>query len=321
MTLIESRSGSTPVTSNVFPSGKLWIAFVILAGAFASILAPDALAETSPTTMSGPMEVQTQPDMPFAGEGDRYSGLAGDGLYWSLRSAGVPAQAADDYLSALATRIDTRVGIEPGDRFDLVLHDGRLLYASINRQFGRDVEILRWTSNAGSEWVEPNGRGEARKERGLARPLSGRISSNFGTRIHPIFGFARFHRGVDFAASWGTPIAAAADGQVIFAGWHGGYGRQVRIAHENGTVTTYSHMSSIAAVPGRKVSRGATIGQVGSSGFSTGPHLHYEVLRQGVAIDPLRASILAGRSTPSMRDASIVRARIAGILKNARPAA
>jgi len=309
----------------------LWIAFATVAGAVASILAPNALAEASPSTptqvgfdepeISGPMELQTRSDVPFAGQGDRYSGLAGDGLYWSLRSAGVPARVADDYLSALATRIDTRVGIESGDRFDLVLHNGHLSYASINRQFGRDVEILRWASSAGSEWVEPNGRGEARPERGLARPLTGPISSTFGTRIHPIFGFARFHRGVDFAASWGTPIAAAADGQVIYAGWHGGYGRQVRIAHEDGTVTSYSHMSSIAAVPGMKVSRGATIGLVGSSGLSTGPHLHYEVLRQGRAVDPLRASTFARRSTPSTRDASIVRARIAEILKTARPAA
>lgn len=271
--------------------------------------------------MRRPMVVETRPDMPLAGQGDRYSGLAGDGLYWSLRSAGVPARAADDYLSALATRIDTRVGIEPDDRFDLVLHEGRLSYASINRQYGRDVEVLRWTSRTGSEWVEPNGRGEAKQERGLARPVTGRISSTFGTRIHPIFGFARFHRGVDFAARWGTPIAAAGDGVVIDAGWHGGYGRQVRIAHDDGTVTTYSHMSSIAAVPGLKVRRGATIGQVGSSGLSTGPHLHYEVLRQGVAVDPLRASMAAGRSTPSMKNASVVRARIAEILKTARPAA
>src|SRR5690606_19084500 len=108
-----------------------------------------------------------------------------------------------------------------------------------------------------------------------------------GRRVHPILRFARMHRGIDFGAGHGTPIVAASDGQVVKAGWAGGYGRQVRIAHADGIVTSYSHMSRMVAEPGSFVRQGQLIGYVGSSGLSTGPHLHYEVLRNGVAVNPL----------------------------------
>jgi len=118
-------------------------------------------------------------------------------------------------------------------------------------------------------------------------PVAGRITSYFGYRYHPILHFTRFHAGVDFGASWGSPIVAAADGQVVGAGWAGGYGRQVRIAHGGGLTTTYSHMSEIVASPGSLVHAGQLIGYVGSSGLSTGPHLHYEVLSGGRPVNPL----------------------------------
>jgi murein DD-endopeptidase MepM/ murein hydrolase activator NlpD len=95
------------------------------------------------------------------------------------------------------------------------------------------------------------------------------------------------HRGIDFGAGYGTPIVAAADGQVVASGWSGGYGRQVRIAHGGGIATTYSHMSRLVAEPGSFVRQGQLIGYVGSSGLSTGPHLHYEVHRNGTAVNPL----------------------------------
>ena len=95
------------------------------------------------------------------------------------------------------------------------------------------------------------------------------------------------HKGIDFGATWGTPIHAAADGQVARAGWAGGYGRQVRIAHGGGMVTTYSHMSRTVAQAGSFVRQGQLIGYVGSSGLSTGPHLHYEVYRNGAPVNPL----------------------------------
>ena len=118
-------------------------------------------------------------------------------------------------------------------------------------------------------------------------PTAGRITSGFGYRVHPILRFARLHKGMDFGAGSGTPIVAAADGRVSAAGWAGGYGRQVRLAHADGLGTSYSHMSQIVAEPGAYVRRGQLIGYVGSSGLSTGPHLHYEVHRHGQAVNPL----------------------------------
>jgi murein DD-endopeptidase MepM/ murein hydrolase activator NlpD len=97
----------------------------------------------------------------------------------------------------------------------------------------------------------------------------------------------RMHTGIDFGAAWGSPIVAAADGQVVAAGWTGGYGEQVQVAHGGGIVSTYSHMSGIAASPGQMVRQGQVIGYVGSTGLSTGPHLHFEVRLNGQPVDPM----------------------------------
>jgi murein DD-endopeptidase MepM/ murein hydrolase activator NlpD len=106
-------------------------------------------------------------------------------------------------------------------------------------------------------------------------------------RRHPILGYTRMHAGIDFGAAYGSPIYAVTDGVVSFAGRHGGHGNYVRIEHGNGLATGYAHMSRIAAAPGMRVRRGQVIGYVGSSGLSTGPHLHYEVYRNGATINPL----------------------------------
>ena len=226
----------------------------------------------------------------------RVRGRAGDGLYWSLRAAGVTPQAAAEYLQALATEIDVGSEVAPDDRFDLVIASrfaggqrttGPLLYAGFDRSGGRDLQLLKWPSAGRVGWVDAADFGKPTESAGMAWPVHGRITSGFGYRRHPILRFGRMHRGIDFGAGWGSPIVAAADGQVVRAGWAGGYGRQVRIAHGGGIGTSYSHMSSIAASPGSFVRRGQLIGYVGSSGLSTGPHLHYEVYRSGVAVNPL----------------------------------
>jgi murein DD-endopeptidase MepM/ murein hydrolase activator NlpD len=218
----------------------------------------------------------------------RIRGRVGDGLYWSLRAAGASAQAAAQYLAALATEID--VGeVGPNDGFDMVLGSNRdLLYAGLHRVADSDLQLVKWNTNGRSEWIDAaNALRPAPVSDGMAWPVAGQITSYFGYRYHPILHFTRFHAGVDFGASWGSPIVAAADGQVAAAGWAGGYGRQVRIWHGGGLTTTYSHMSEIAAAPGSFVRRGQLIGYVGSSGLSTGPHLHYEVLKDGQPVNPL----------------------------------
>jgi murein DD-endopeptidase MepM/ murein hydrolase activator NlpD len=117
--------------------------------------------------------------------------------------------------------------------------------------------------------------------------VNGRITSLFGPRRHPILGYARMHAGVDFGAGWGTPIVAAASGVVGYAGYHGGHGNYVRLDHGGGLGTGYGHMSRFAVSPGQSVSAGQVIGYVGSTGLSTGPHLHYEMYRNGRTVNPL----------------------------------
>ena len=125
---------------------------------------------------------------------------------------------------------------------------------------------------------------------GFLTPVQGRLSSPFGWRIHPKFKSRKFHNGIDIAAPMGTPIKAANAGKVIFSGWYGGYGRVVILDHGqvNGvpTTTLYAHMSRQKVVVGQSVVRGQTIGLVGSTGYSTGPHLHFEVRINGKPQNP-----------------------------------
>ena len=225
----------------------------------------------------------------------RIRGRAGDGLYWALRASGVSPQAAGEYLRALATQIDVGSQVGPNDRFDLVIanrrastgesQEGPLLYAGIDRAGAPSVRLMKWAIGGRTDWVDTNGAG--RQVATMAWPVSAPITSGFGIRFHPILHFARMHKGIDFGAHLGTPIVAAADGQVSRAGWAGGYGQQVRLAHSGGMGSSYSHMSRIVVEPGSFVRQGQLLGYVGTSGLSTGAHLHYEVYRNGVAVNPL----------------------------------
>ncbi|HEY9627628.1 MAG TPA: peptidoglycan DD-metalloendopeptidase family protein [Coleofasciculaceae cyanobacterium] len=121
----------------------------------------------------------------------------------------------------------------------------------------------------------------------IAFPSDGEITSTFGYRMHPILGYNRFHAGIDFGVDYGSPIHAADAGMVIFAGWYGGYGQAVIIDHGKNITTLYAHTSEMYVSEGQAVQRGQTIAAVGSSGLSTGPHLHFEVRVSGEPVDPL----------------------------------
>ncbi|BDM83402.1 hypothetical protein AM10699_62630 (plasmid) [Acaryochloris marina MBIC10699] len=121
----------------------------------------------------------------------------------------------------------------------------------------------------------------------LVRPVVGPVTSNFGYRIHPVLGGRRFHAGTDFGAPTGAPIFAADSGTVIVAEWYGGYGNTVIVDHGNGLTTLYGHCSELYVTVGQGVQRGQTIAAIGSTGLSTGPHLHFEVRQQGEPVDPL----------------------------------
>jgi murein DD-endopeptidase MepM/ murein hydrolase activator NlpD len=139
--------------------------------------------------------------------------------------------------------------------------------------------------------MEQTPRGQARLARpfrgGFIRPVDGPIVSGFGMRFHPILKVNRMHHGVDIAAPYGTPIKAAADGEVIFAGYRRGYGNTVIIDHGGGVATLYAHCSALAVGEGATVKRGQVIGYVGATGLATGPHLHFEVRRNGEPVNPL----------------------------------
>ncbi|MTJ08973.1 murein hydrolase activator EnvC [Anabaena sp. UHCC 0204] len=120
----------------------------------------------------------------------------------------------------------------------------------------------------------------------FALPSNAPTSSPFGWRVHPILGYRRFHAGLDFAASHGSPIRAADSGTVIFSGWYGGYGKAVIISHSQGLTTLYGHSSELYVSEGQTVQKGQAIAAVGSTGLSTGPHLHFEVRRNGTPVDP-----------------------------------
>ena len=132
----------------------------------------------------------------------------------------------------------------------------------------------------------------------MRTPIDGaRLSSRFGRRKHPILGYTRMHKGIDFAAPPGTPIYAAGSGTVIYAGRKGGYGKYVKIRHNGTYETAYAHMKGYGrgVRRGARVRQGQIIGYVGSTGRSTGPHLHYEVHRGGQQVNPLRIKMPSGR--------------------------
>lgn len=120
----------------------------------------------------------------------------------------------------------------------------------------------------------------------LKAPSKHRISSDFGWRIHPIYRYRLFHNGIDFATPYGAPVLAAAEGIVTYSGWRGGYGRTIMIEHENGLITLYGHNSQLLKRKGERVKSQEMIAKSGSTGISTGPHIHFEVHKEGEPVNP-----------------------------------
>lgn len=254
----------------------------------------------------------------------RIRGAVGSSLYRSARAAGADPETVQEYLRTIDQFLPFEE-IGPQDQFDLVVsykrtadgqgQAGDLLYAGIVGSGGPRVQLLRWGPDGGFISLQAlSGTGSADGGSDLAAPVAGRITSGFGLRRHPILGFVRMHSGVDFAAGWGSPIYAVSDGRVNFAGWHGGHGNYVRIDHGGGLGTGYGHMSRIAVAPGMTVRRGQVIGYVGSTGLSTGPHLHYEVYEGGRTVNPLSIRMAARRAPVDPGQLSAFRARLQQML-------
>jgi hypothetical protein len=292
--------------------GRLALAGALGASAILAITAATALPSWGPAnraTASAPRPAQARylgaAVEPQAAPAEldltvrRFTGKVGADLSKALAAAGVPELQGREYVALLSRAIHLEDGLSVDDRFDLVLQRnpdgslGQLLYAGMDRVARADVELMKWTDGKHVIWVNADGVGGDGSQ-AMRMPVQGRLTSGFGERFHPILGYERFHAGLDLAAAAGTPIVAAADGKVVSAGWTGGYGQAVEIAHAGGIETLYGHMSRIAAHSGEIVHRGELIGYVGSTGLSTGPHLHFQVMKNGRAVNPMSVKAIAG---------------------------
>jgi murein DD-endopeptidase MepM/ murein hydrolase activator NlpD len=243
-------------------------------------------------------------------ESERNGSLQQSGI-----KAGAPSAAMVEFIRALSYDVDFQRELKEGQKFTVLLeqlvtsdgkvtHPGRLLAGEL-RLLKRTVTVIRFRPQGGADGFY-NPQGESVVRSFLRTPMdASRITSRFGMREHPILGFSALHAGVDFAAPTGTPILAAGAGKVVAAGPNGGYGLYVKLQHSHDVATAYAHMSRIGPgiKPGVTVRQGQVIGFVGSTGMSTGPHLHYEFLRGGKHVNPL-AQKFAMRATVGGKDAA-----------------
>ena len=237
----------------------------------------------------------------------RVGGKISNSLYRAAEKADMPLPILLQLVRVFSWDVDFQREIRAGDSFDvawkslytpegLLVDHGDMVYASLTLR-GKTLELYRFESRHGTDYF--NRKGAGAKKPLLRTPIDGaRLSSRYGKRRHPILGYTRMHRGVDFAARPGTPIFAAGDGRVAYAGRKGTYGKYVRIRHNERYQTAYAHMRAIrrGIRRGARVSQGQVIGYVGSTGRSTGPHLHYEILIDGRQVNPMRVAM-----TPQLR--------------------
>jgi murein DD-endopeptidase MepM/ murein hydrolase activator NlpD len=197
-------------------------------------------------------------------------------------------QAGDSFEVFYAGDDETTAAVEKND----------VLFASLTVG-GETKKYYRFVTSDDSVVDFYDETGKSAKKFLVRKPVNNAIMrSGFGGRRHPILGYTKMHTGVDWATPYGTPIFASGNGVVEKVGWEGGYGKYVRLKHNNGYETAYGHMSAFAKgmEPGKRVRQGQVIGFVGSTGMSTGAHVHYEILVNGRFVDPMRVKLPRGRS-------------------------
>ena len=227
-------------------------------------------------------------------------------IYSSLKQVEVPDNIIMEFVQLFSFDIDFQRDIRNGnslkimfdqyyDKYDNVVKTGSIYFAEINL-LSSSYELYRFKSQDMIEYF--NAEGKSATKALMKTPINGaRLSSGFGMRKHPILGYNKKHQGVDFAAPTGTPIMAAGTGHIEFVGNNGGAGKYIRIKHLNGYKTSYSHLSKYASGIKKnvRVTQGQTIGYVGNTGLSTGPHLHYEVIYNGERINPMKMKLPSGK--------------------------
>ena len=242
----------------------------------------------------------------------------------------VPATVIEDMVKIYSYDVDFQRKVQPGDSFDVffagedegatITEKTEVLFASLTVG-GETKKYYKFQTPDDSVVDFYDETGKSAKKFLVRKPVNNAIMrSGFGGRRHPILGYVKMHTGVDWATPYGTPIFASGNGVVEKAGWEGGYGKYVRLKHNNGYETAYGHMSAYAKgmEPGKRVRQGQVIGFVGSTGMSTGAHVHYEILVNGRFVDPMRIKLPRGRSLegPLMASFEKERDRLDAMMNN-----
>jgi hypothetical protein len=243
----------------------------------------------------------------------------------------VPASVIDDMIRVYSYDVDFQRKVQAGDSFEVFFagedeaptassEKPEVLYAALTVS-GETKKYYRFQTPDDAVVDYYDETGKSAKKFLVRKPVSNAMMrSGFGGRRHPILGYTKMHTGVDWATAYGTPIFASGNGVIEKAGWEGGYGKYIRIKHPNGYETAYGHMSAFAKNmdPGKRVRQGQVIGFVGSTGLSTGAHVHYEILVNGRFVDPMRIKLPRGRSLegPMMAGFETERDRLDGIMAN-----
>jgi murein DD-endopeptidase MepM/ murein hydrolase activator NlpD len=242
----------------------------------------------------------------------------------------VPAAVIEDMVRIYSYDVDFQRKVQPGDSFDVffagedegatITEKPEVLFASLTVG-GETKKYYRFQTPDDAVVDYYDETGKSAKKFLVRKPVNSAIMrSGFGSRRHPILGYVKMHTGVDWATPYGTPIFASGNGVVEVAGWEGGYGKYVKLKHNNGYETAYGHMSAFAKglEPGKRVRQGQVIGFVGSTGQSTGAHVHYEILVNGRFVDPMRIKLPRGRSLdgPLMANFDKERDRLDAMMNN-----
>ena len=239
------------------------------------------------------------------------SGRIDSSLYKAGMDAGMTEAVFNTFVQVLGFSVDFQREIREGDRFEALFETkqdmitgetkpGATLHFLSMTLSDQRIDFFRHVHQDGTEGFYDEA-GNSASRTLMRTPINGaRLASGYGKRRHPVLGYSKIHRGADFAAPTGTPIMAAGSGVIEYAGWNGSYGKYVRLRHHGTYKTAYAHLSRIskAISPGTRVSQGQIIGRVGSTGRSTGPHLHYEIIVSGRKVNPMTVRLPAGRSMP-----------------------
>jgi len=232
-------------------------------------------------------------------------GTIDSSLYLAAMQAGVPANIVVEMIRMFSYDVDFQRDVHPGDSFEVFYNHfftpeghpakpGEVLTASLTLS-GRAHTLYRYEGGTDTEYFDANGR--SAKGLLMKTPVDGaRISSSFGRRSHPILGYTRMHKGIDFAVPKGTPVMAAGNGTVTYSGGANGFGNLLVITHGSGYTTAYAHLSRFAVRSGARVRQGQIVAYSGMTGLATGPHLHYEIRMHNTQVNPATIKVASGRT-------------------------